>query len=1084
MLTALCAANTHATAAETPSTCTLVVARIVSVEGSVEVRRSGQANWSAVTRLDTPMCQGDLLHAGARSRAAVVILPEKFVRLDQNSTISIDISGEETIVEFFQDETTPKDSCGAGYFITRFPRKFKVRTPLLNAAVEGTEFSVSMSCSATALAVFEGKVSAETLLANAQQFILNSGQTLTAGPGEPPAIKVLIRPVDAVQWALYYPPLSEAGAGVGPDQPCDQPAPDEKSRCLMVRAEQRLRVGRVDEAQADIEASLKLVSDNSDAEALLSVISVAKNEKQKALALAQNGTQLDAVNPRAWIALSYAQQASFRLEDALTSAQRAAELNSRSSIALTRVAELMMSLGRIRSAQRAAQAAVDANPTDSRAHTILGFVNLARIDIKRARADFEAAIALDSGDPLPRLGLGIAIIRSGRLVEGREQIEIAVALDPTNSLLRSYVGKAYYEENTKPRDKLAATQFGLAKQLDPKDPTPWFYSAILEQTQNRPVDALQSLQRSVQLNDNKAVYRSRLGLDEDLASRTAAEARFYNDLGFSQVAVTDATQSLLSDPTNFSAHRFLSDAYATQRRQEIARRSELLQSQLLQPLNSTPLQAQLVNDQLTPLKTLGPNDLSYGGLSPLFLQNGLGIQLYGLAGDRNTWGDQVVLTGLSDRISFSASQFYRTFDGFRTNDFEQESNYDAFVQVMINPELSLQGEISREDSNVGDLLLRFDPENFRRANTTLLADTSRVGGRLRLAPASDLIFNWTYQDREESIEFPRGNPLLTAHSKSQKPEVQFLTRGEPGSLIAGLSYFESDTVEDFFGESHPIHFNSYLYTYVPLWRGMTTLTVGASFDHLRSPDAGDQEQFNPKLGAVIQATPTTILRLAYFRVLKRRIVSDQGLEPTQVAGFNQFYDDFNGTDSRFAGIAVDQRVGSNLYVGLEATRRNLSVPLTNLDGSIEFDAWQERAEGAYAYWTPARWCALIASVRHEIFRRPIGDVGEEEFTLADTVYVPLSAQVFIGPTWSALLSATYVNQNGQFLDSTGTLFAGADRFWIVDAQLTAKLPRRRGTVAVGVKNLFDTKFQFQSTDPGALPFALRRYVFATFSLAF
>src|SRR5262249_16409929 len=158
-------------------------------------------------------------------------------------------------------------SCGAGYFITRFPRKFKVRTPLLNAAVEGTEFMVSMSCSATALAVFEGKVSAETLLANAQQFILNSGQTVTTGLGQAPAVKVLIKPVDAVQWAPARPPLSEPGPGVGADQQCDQSAPDEKGRCLMLRAEQRLRVGRVDEAQTDIEASLKLAPDNSDGEA-------------------------------------------------------------------------------------------------------------------------------------------------------------------------------------------------------------------------------------------------------------------------------------------------------------------------------------------------------------------------------------------------------------------------------------------------------------------------------------------------------------------------------------------------------------------------------------------------------------------------------------------------------------------------------------------------------------------------------------------------------------------------------------------------------------------------------------------------
>src|SRR4029078_10611371 len=183
-----------------------------------------------------------------------------------------------------------------------------------------------------------------------------------------------------------------------------------------------------------------------------------------------------------------------------------------------------LSSGRFLAAERAAQAAVNANPGESRAHTILGFVHLAQIDTKAARSDFEAAIERDSSDPLPRLGLGLAVIRDGGLKTGREEIEIAVALDPTNSLIRSYVGKAYYEENTKERDKLAATQFGLGKELDPKDPTPWLYDAILKQTQNRPVEALQDLQKSIELNDNRAVYRSRLLLDEDAAARSASLA--------------------------------------------------------------------------------------------------------------------------------------------------------------------------------------------------------------------------------------------------------------------------------------------------------------------------------------------------------------------------------------------------------------------------------------------------------------------------------------------------------------------------------------------------------------------------------
>ena len=40
------------------------------------------------------------------------------------------------------------------------------------------------------------------------------------------------------------------------------------------------------------------------------------------------------------------------------------------------------------------------------------------------------------------------MIREGDLDAGRGELDIAVSLDPDNSLLRSYLGKAYYEENS------------------------------------------------------------------------------------------------------------------------------------------------------------------------------------------------------------------------------------------------------------------------------------------------------------------------------------------------------------------------------------------------------------------------------------------------------------------------------------------------------------------------------------------------------------------------------------------------------------------------------------------------------------
>ena len=62
----------------------------------------------------------------------------------------------------------------------------------------------------------------------------------------------------------------------------------------------------------------------------------------------------------------------------------------------------------------------------------------------------------------------------------------------------------------------------LPRTLDPQDPTPYFYDAIQKQTTNRPVEALQDLQKAIELNDNRAVYRSRLLLDSDLAARSAS----------------------------------------------------------------------------------------------------------------------------------------------------------------------------------------------------------------------------------------------------------------------------------------------------------------------------------------------------------------------------------------------------------------------------------------------------------------------------------------------------------------------------------------------------------------------------------
>ncbi len=101
------------------------------------------------------------------------------------------------------------------------------------------------------------------------------------------------------------------------------------------------------------------------------------------------------------------------------------------------------------------------------------------------------------------------------------------------------------------------------------------------------------MQRSIELNDNRAVYRSRFLLDQDEAARSASLARIYDDLGFQQRALVEGWISVNADPASDSAHRFLADAYSVLPRHDTARVSELLQSQLLQPINVLPIQPQL-----------------------------------------------------------------------------------------------------------------------------------------------------------------------------------------------------------------------------------------------------------------------------------------------------------------------------------------------------------------------------------------------------------------------------------------------------------------------------------------------------------
>ena len=236
------------------------------------------------------------------------------------------------------------------------------------------------------------------------------------------------------------------------------------------------------------------------------------------------------------LALSYARQLATDLDGAFAAAEEAAGLAPREPLPQARLAEIHLMRGETRAARRAANEAVELGGGPL-AQMVLGYAELAALRGARGEAAFRRALQEESWNPLALLGLGLAQIKQGDLEAGTVQIENAVAHDPGSSLLRSYLGKAYFEER---RDEPAGTQYAIAKELDPTDPTPWFYDAIRKQLDNRPVEALRDLERSIALNDNRAPFRSRLLLDQDRAVRGASLARIYQDLGFEQLGINEA----------------------------------------------------------------------------------------------------------------------------------------------------------------------------------------------------------------------------------------------------------------------------------------------------------------------------------------------------------------------------------------------------------------------------------------------------------------------------------------------------------------------------------------------------------------
>ncbi|MCU7921056.1 MAG: TonB-dependent receptor [Candidatus Thiodiazotropha sp. (ex Epidulcina cf. delphinae)] len=1108
--------------------CAESVAWAASIQGRVELKSLSEPHWRAVRQGDR-FCPGDRLRVSPNGRAGLILHNESLLRLAENSNVRFSAPSEEGTT-FFLDLRN-----GIAHIISRIRHSLQVNTPYVNAHTEGTEFTVESGSDGALVTVLEGQAIARNEQGEVR---VNSGQRATSRPGEAPRGEAVVNPRDAVQWALYYPPVVEPPVEHVSEAVrqslaayrrgdlssafralAEEPGVEEDAGLLVYRASLHLQVGGMEPARRDLAAVLNLRAEQADALALLSLIATTNNEYRQAMEMARQAVRADGQSASAYLALSYAHQARFQLSEAREAAAQATLAAPENALAWARLARLELMFRNLEASTEAASRAVEIAPARAQSQTTLGFARLIQFDLEGAREAFERAAFLDQAAPLPRLGLGLVRIRKGDVAEGRRQLEIAANLDPGNALIRSYLGKAYYEEK---RDSLAATQFTLAKQFDDLDPTAWFYDAIRKQADNRPIEALKDIQTSIDLNDNRAVYRSRLLLDQDEAARGASQARIYQDLGFDQLARNEAYKSLQTSAINHSAHRLLADSYSGQPRYEKARMSERLQFQLLQPLNTTPIQPQLAVSNPGILDGAGPSAGAFSEYTPLFIREGLNLQLNAIGGNNSTAGDDLILSGLKDKMSFSLGQFHYQTDGWRENSDLRQDIYNAFLQYSHTPSTSVQFEYRYQDAESGDLGMTFDPEDVTAARNDLDQRSGRIGIHHQMSPGRHIIASAIYRDMlkkhrlSESRFFPvypTPHGLLPAtveltfssiaDSTASSLELQYIHEIGDNVVTLGGGYYNENDLNTFalsqktsylqpgtsdvwveiieppgleYIEEDPRFKNLYIYSFFTLPARMS-MTLGAAFEDFESKHNKNQ-QLGPKFGLSWDPWKNLTIRGAYLKSLARPRQFMQTVEQTQVMGFNQQFDDVQGSEIEQYGVGVDVRLWQGLNIGLEFNRRDLEVPVIN--DVLPYLSVDEKRVHGYLYWTATDRLGVRIGHEHEKFERP-QHASMQELTTQRT---PVGISYHWPSGWFLDVEGTRINQ-----EITQIGVSDRDDFWNVDTVLGYRLAKRRGKFEVIAKNMLDEDFKYYDlsfhTGDNLMPqFQPKRQVFIRFALDF
>jgi Tfp pilus assembly protein PilF len=667
-------------------------------------------------------------------------------------------------------------------------------------------------------------------------------------------------------------------------------------------------------------------------------------------------------------------------------ARQAAALSPQFGFAWERVAELEFSFGRAREAETALDKGLALSPQNAQALALKGFLLASQNRIADATVWFNRAIATDGSLGNAWLGRGLCRIRRSNFKEGLRDLLVAAATEPQRSLLRSYLAKGFSNGG---QDILASREIAIAVELDPNDPTAWLYAALIKQRQNQVNGAIDDMEKSQSLNDNRQLFRSKMLLDQDNAVRSANLAQIYQDAGMNQVSVDEATKAVNYDYANYSAHLFLAESDNVLRdptrfdlRYETAWFNELLLANLYAPANASAIS----------------ENISEQEYSPLFTEEGLALNSDSQYRSDGEFNEIVSQSGDLGRTSYSLDLDYQHNDGIRPNNDLSDIEWYSQVKQQIDPNDALILLTKYENYHSGD---NFQYNNEANASPYFRYDeyeppiivgawhhewgpgihTLLLGGRLvdqnnttdqnsiSQPLNSYVIRNTNSAGQLEYDTAGMSNLVYSSKFTIYTAELNQLIQGDKNTLILGTRFQDgqfttynavnylvpflfppigSTTKENF------LRLSAYAYDSYELLPGLL-LTAGVTGDHMRYPDnfrffpitsgQATRDQISPKVGLTWTLSPEVTLRAAYARALGGASFDESfTLEPTEIAGFNQAFrsiiseslvGSLAGPRYDIAGVAADFRLKSKTYMTLsdQLLKCNVNEDIGVLDQS-------------------------------------------------------------------------------------------------------------------------------------------------------